>query len=136
MTFICLACVGLSAQPESYKYFRIGNKEDIHTKPAFAIAMMGGGSDLDAAFRWLCSKGNGGDFLILRAGGNDEYNSYVNALCKANSVATLILPDRATADDPAVSQIIRKRGGRLYCGRRSGKLHSRMEGNRSPEGDQ
>ena len=70
--------------------------------------MMGGGSDLDEAFRWLCRKGNGGDFLILRATGDDDYNSYVYGLCKANSVATLILPDRQAAEDPAVAQIIRQ----------------------------
>ena len=69
--------------------------------------MMGGGSDLDEAFRWLCGKANGGDFLILRAHGDDDYNSYVNGLCKANSVATLIIPDRASAQDPAVADIIR-----------------------------
>jgi cyanophycinase len=69
--------------------------------------MMGGGSDLDEAFRWLCQKGAGGDFLILRATGDDDYNSYVNGLCKLNSVATLILPDREAAQDPAVAEIIR-----------------------------
>jgi len=70
--------------------------------------MMGGGTDIDEAFRWLCNKGNGGDFLVLRARGDDDYNSYVNGLCKANSVATLIIPDRAAAEDPAVAEIIRK----------------------------
>jgi hypothetical protein len=61
---------------ESYKYFRVGNREDVATTPVAGIAMMGGGSDLDAAFRWLCNKGDGGDFLILRARGDDDYNSY------------------------------------------------------------
>ena len=70
--------------------------------------MMGGGDDLDEAFRWLCNKGNGGDFLILRARGDDDYNAYVNQLCQANSVATLIIPDREAAQDPAVAEIIRK----------------------------
>jgi len=70
--------------------------------------MMGGGTDLDEAFRWLCNKGNGGDFLILRARGDDDYNPYVNGLCQANSVATLILPNREAAQDPAVAEIIRK----------------------------
>ena len=70
--------------------------------------MMGGGDDLDEAFRWLCQKGNGGDFLVLRANGDDDYNAYINGLCKLNSVATLLLPDRATAQDPAVAEIIKK----------------------------
>jgi cyanophycinase-like exopeptidase len=102
-----LALAGL-ASGESYKYIRAGNREDVQTKPQAGIAMMGGGSDLDEAFRWLCNKGNGGDFLILRARGDDDYNSYVSGLCKANSVATLIIPSREAAEDPAVAEIIRR----------------------------
>jgi cyanophycinase len=94
------------AHAASYQYFRIGNKDDIQIKPAAGTAMMGGGKDLDDAFRWLCQKGNGGDFVILRASDDDSYNSYVNGLCKLNSVATLILPDREAAQDPAVAKII------------------------------
>ena len=69
--------------------------------------MMGGGKDLDEAFKWLCQRASGGDFLILRATGDDAYNPYVNGLGPLNSVATLIIPDRATAVDPAVADIIR-----------------------------
>jgi cyanophycinase-like exopeptidase len=96
---------GLGAA-QSYKYIRIGQKNDVQTNPSAGVAMMGGGSDLDDAFRWLCQKANGGDFLILRAHGEDDYNSYVNGLCKLNSVATLIIPDRLAALDPAVADII------------------------------
>jgi cyanophycinase len=103
-----VACAVRLAHAESYKYFRVGNKEDAQTKPEAGVAMMGGGSDLDEAFRWLCNKGNGGDFLILRATGDDDYNPYINKLCKANSVATLIIPNREAAEDPAVAEIIRK----------------------------
>ena len=108
LLFVCIVGATNLASAEPYKYFRIGNKEDVQTKPVAGIAMMGGGSDLDEAFRWLCNKGNGGDFLILRARGDDDYNPYVNGLCKANSVATLIIPDRNAAEDPAVAEIIRK----------------------------
>lgn len=96
-----------SGQAQSYKYIRLGQKNDAQTNPSAGVAMMGGGSDLDDAFRWLCEKANGGDFLILRAHGDDDYNSYVNGLCKLNSVATLIIPDRLAALDPAVADIIR-----------------------------
>lgn len=102
-----MAATALCAQ-QTYKYFRLGNSQDVQTKPDFGIAMMGGGSDLDEAFRWLCKKGNGGDFIILRARGDDDYNSYVNGLCKLNSVSTLIIPDRVAAQDAAVAEIIRK----------------------------
>ena len=99
--------VSASAQTPVYQYFRLGNAEDVTTKAKAGYALMGGGSDLDEAFRFLCEKGNGGDFLILRARGDDEYNSYVNGLCKANSVATLIIANREAAGDPRVADIIR-----------------------------
>src|SRR5215467_4726260 len=107
VAFCLMTATQLWAQ-QVYKYFRLGSSQDSQSRPSFGIAMMGGGSDLDEAFRWLCKKGNGGDFLILRARGDDDYNSYVNGLCKANSVATLIIPDRAAAEDPSVAEIIRK----------------------------
>jgi cyanophycinase len=96
-----------ASQAATYQYMRTGNKSDVQTTPIAGTAMMGGGKDLDVAFKWLCDKANGGDFLILRATGDDDYNPYVNGLCKANSVATLIIPDRAAAQDPAVADIIR-----------------------------
>jgi cyanophycinase len=96
-----------SAVAESYKYIRLGQKAGAQTHPSPGIAMMGGGSDLDEAFRWLCEKANGGDFLVLRARGDDDYNPYINGLCKLNSVATLIIPDREAAQDPAVAETIR-----------------------------
>jgi len=108
LSILVLVSAAKLASAQSYNYFRLGNKDDLQTKPTFGIAMMGGGSDLDEAFRWLCNKGNVGDFLILRARGDDAYNSYVNGLCKANSVATLIIPDRPAAEEPAVAEIIRK----------------------------
>ncbi len=108
LSIAALLLMASLAHAASYQYFRIGNKDDVRTKPAAGIAMMGGGDDLDDAFRWLCQKANGGDFLILRATGDDDYNSYVNGLCKLNSVATLILPNREAALDPAVAQIIRQ----------------------------
>ena len=107
---LLLAAITLAipAHAASWQYSRIGNSSDIQTQPTAGTAMMGGGDDLDEAFRWLCAKGNGGDFLVLRATGDDEYNGYVNGLCQTNSVATLIIPDRAAAEDPAVAEIIEK----------------------------
>ena len=104
---LALLVSSLLAHAGSYQYFRIGNKNDVQTDASAGIAMMGGGTDLDEAFRWLCQKGNGGDFLILRASGNADYSPYVNGLCKLNSVATLIVPNRQAAQDPPVAEIIR-----------------------------
>ena len=91
----------------SYRYHRIGHSGDITTKPIQGAALMGGGDDQDPAFRWLCERAKGGDFLILTATGDDDYNPYVNKLCKVNSVATLALPDRDAAMAPFVEKTIR-----------------------------
>src|SRR5450755_56099 len=104
---IALLLLTSLAPASSYQYFRLGSKSDIQTKPAAGTAMMGGGEDLDDAVRWLCKKGNGGDFLVLRSSGDDDYNSYIDKLCPLNSVATLILDNREAANDPAVADIIR-----------------------------
>jgi cyanophycinase len=104
---VVLMTVMATAQTSAYKYIRIGSNQDVTTKAAAGYALMGGGPDLDEAFRFLCEKGAGGDFLIVRAAGDDDYNPYVNGLCKTNSVATLIIPSREAANDPKVADVIR-----------------------------
>jgi cyanophycinase len=97
--------IAVPAQP-AYKYIRVGNEKDANVTPRAGYALMGGGKDLDEAFQWLCGRAPGGDFLILRATGTDAYNSYIQGLCKLNSVATLIVPARAAATDPFVAKTI------------------------------
>jgi cyanophycinase len=96
------------AHAADFKYIRQGNRQDVQARTDAGIAMMGGGSDLDEAFRWLCAKANGGDFLIVRAHGGADYNPYVAGLCKANSVATLIISSRKAAEKPRAAEIIRQ----------------------------
>jgi cyanophycinase len=107
VVLLTILLFSIGAAASSYQYIRLGEKADSTATPAGGTALMGGGKDLDDAFRWLCRKANGGDFLVLRARGDDDYNSYVKSLCKLNSVATLIIPDSAAAQDPAVAEIIR-----------------------------
>ncbi len=106
LSCLVLLCASLSSAA-TYKYKRIGNRADVVTPTTAGAALLGGGADLDEAFRFLCQRANGGDFLILRAKGSNDYNPYVNGLCKLNSVATLVIPDRKAALDPAVVDIIR-----------------------------
>jgi cyanophycinase len=104
-----------------YQYFRVGAAADIVKQPQAGFALMGGGKDLDEAFRWMCERAHGGDFLVLRAAGTDAYNPYVNGLedgksCKLNSVATLIIPSRAAAGDPFVAETIAHAEGIFIAG--------------------
>jgi len=89
-----------------YRYIRVGAPQNIAVHPRAGYALMGGGTDLDEAFLWLCDRADGGDFLILRAAGTDAYNPYIQHLCHLNSIATLILPDRASSSDPSVTNTI------------------------------
>jgi cyanophycinase len=108
MVLAALSFIGCAREAfaTSYSYTRVGNPQDIHTTTNTGTAMMGGGEDLDEAFGWLCARGNKGDFLVLRATGDGSYNAYVNGLCDMNSVATLVIPDRRAAREPAVARII------------------------------
>jgi cyanophycinase len=112
LRFSCITILFLlfhiAANAASYKYKRIGSDLAAETHIDPGVALMGGGTDLDEAFKWLCGKGNGGDFLILRARGKDDYNSYVNKICRMNSVATLVIPDRKAAQAVKVARIIRQ----------------------------
>jgi cyanophycinase len=92
--FCLLLVAALAAHASDYKYVRTGSESDVTTKPVSGYALMGGGSDLDQAFRFLCDKGAAGDFLILRAAGHDDYNPYVNSLCKIKLVLHRIVVRR------------------------------------------
>lgn len=89
-----------------YTYVRIGNAGDATVSPGDlggGIVLMGGGTDVDAAFQWMCQRHGGGDFLVIRATGTDAYNPYIQSLCPtANSVATLIIPSKTAANLDAV----------------------------------
>ena len=101
------AIVSFARSPATpYQYIRVGSATDASVTPRAGYALMGGGTDLDEAFKWLCDRAPGGDFLILRAHGDDAYNPYVEKLCKLNSVATLILPSREAALDPFAAKAI------------------------------
>lgn len=89
--------------PPHATYYRTGAANDVALHPRAGYALMGGGKDLDEAFRWLCDRADGGDLLVLRASGDDAYNPYIASLCKLNSVATVIIPDREAALEPFVS---------------------------------
>jgi len=110
--FFALGALFLLALPKAakWKYFRSGNDVDSTAKPRGGFALMGGGSKQDAAFKFLCERTNGGDFLILRANTEDAYVKKVNEEIKAiyplNSVATIVFSDREDSNDPKVIQII------------------------------
>lgn len=68
------------------------------------LVLMGGGTDVDAAFVWIqrtiAGAGvHGGDLVVLRASGDNDYDAYIHGLAPYNSVRTLLLPTCASAAD-------------------------------------
>ncbi|NTV94673.1 MAG: cyanophycinase [Thiobacillus sp.] len=91
-----------------YTYARIGSPDNVSVAglPG-GMVLMGGGYDVDDAFKWMCNRVGKGDFLVIRATGTDAYNPYVQSLCPGlNSVATLIIPTVTAANDARVKNII------------------------------
>lgn len=85
-------------------YYLTGSAVDaVRTAPGSAsTVLMGGGPDVDDAFRWMIARADGGDFVVLRASGADGYNAYVDALGAVDSVETLVVKSRSAAADPFV----------------------------------
>lgn len=104
---LALCCASSTFAAKSYSYFRVGNTSDVATATTGGTVLMGGGTDVDAAFQWMCQRSGNGDFLVIRATGTDAYNPYIQQLCPGeNSVATLIIPNRTAASDPFVISTI------------------------------
>jgi cyanophycinase len=110
---VCLLALAACAQtppkpapPKPYEYYLTGNAADVQpaTQPGFVL--MGGGKDVDAAFRWMLRKAGGGDVVVLRASGGDGYNQYIHDM-GADSVESLVVKTPEAARDAFVLEKIR-----------------------------
>ena len=117
----CLAPLFIApAASAKWRYFRTGNVADSAAKPRAGFALMGGGAKQDGAYRFLCERANGGDFLILRADTEDDYakkvNEEIKVLCPLNSAATIVFTNREDSDDPQVVRIIEQAEAVFFAG--------------------
>jgi len=99
--------VSLFAAKSQYEYYAVGNQNDVTKTTVAGTVLMGGGTDVDAAFQWMIGKSGGGDFVVIRATGTDAYNPYIYGLGTVDSVETLIIKSRTAAADPFVVAKIR-----------------------------
>jgi len=91
----------------SYQHYVTGNPSDVEARTHGLLVLQGGGTDVDENYVRMGEAGGGGDFVVLRASGADEYNEYIHALCNCDSVETLVFDDRTAAYDPLVIRTIR-----------------------------
>lgn len=100
-----IVSLAASKDKPTYTYSVVGDPLDSPAVPSAGLALMGGGTDVDAAFKWMGDHANGGDFVILSTSKN-SYAKYINGLSTLNSVATLVVPDVSSANDPFVAQVV------------------------------
>lgn len=116
-----------------YSYYVTGNADAAVSVPAPSTpsyVLMGGGPDVDGAFRWMIQRagikpGSGGRFVIIRATGTDAYDPYIyysdsssttsptpadgwvgGAALGLTSVETLVIPNTAAANDDFVNSVV------------------------------
>ncbi|HVQ39217.1 MAG TPA: cyanophycinase [Pyrinomonadaceae bacterium] len=103
---VCMLAPSLYAAKAGYKAYIVGNAADAPPSPNLSsgLVLMGGGTDVDAAFQWMCQRAGGGDFLVIRTSGTDAYNPYIQQLCpQMDSVETIVITTVAGANSSYVS---------------------------------
>jgi cyanophycinase len=107
---VFISATSLYAGPKpGYQSFIVGNAADAPQSPNLAsgLVLMGGGTDVDAAFQWMCQRAGGGDFVVIRTTGTDAYNPYIQQLCpQMDSVETIIITTTTGANSAYVSSHI------------------------------
>ena len=107
---VCLLASSLYAAPKTgFQAFIVGNAADAQPAATLSpgLVLMGGGTDVDAAFQFMCQRAGGGDFVVIRTTGTDAYNPYIQQLCpQMDSVETIIITSVTGANSAYVSSHI------------------------------
>jgi cyanophycinase len=98
---------------KAYDYYLTGSAADMQppSPRTQLLVLMGGGIDVDAAFRAMTDKAGSAthtkvDVVVIRASGADGYNQYLYDMGGADSVETLVIKSREGADDPELNRIV------------------------------
>ena len=139
-TVLIVALIAVSGgvhagKPPPYAYSAVGEPAVVpsvgSTQPYPSYVLMGGGPDVDEAFRWMIKQagirpGTGGRLVVIRARGDGAYNPYIYYSSAASSTAsadivdgwvggaslgltsveTLVIPSIAAANDPFVNAVV------------------------------
>lgn len=124
------ASKGAGGAKPPYTYYSVGNPATVPAvsqgRPHPSYVLMGGGPDVDEAFRWMIKQSGGGRLVVIRATGDGAYNPYIyysnaassttstvpvdgwvgGAALGLTSVETLVIPSIAAADDPFVNEVV------------------------------
>jgi cyanophycinase len=107
---------GACTLPAAINLGKVGNATPKASTTTGGTVLMGGGTDVDAAIKWMTARSGGGDFVVLRSTGTDAYNEYIYELGGVNSVQTLLIDSTADANNACVVETIRNAGGVFMAG--------------------
>ncbi len=109
---------GRPEKPAGLVSYVTGNDTDKDVVPMGpGVILMGGGTDVDAAFQWWKPMLAGGDVVVLRTSGADGYNSYLfGDIGGCDSVETLLVTTKTLASDPYVVWTIEHAEGVFMAG--------------------
>jgi cyanophycinase len=110
VAILCTLSASINAASKTgFTSFIVGNPADAQPSQSLSpgLVLMGGGTDVDAAFQWMCQRAGGGDFVVIRTTGTDAYNPYIQQLCpQMDSVETIIITSVTGANSAYVSSHI------------------------------
>jgi cyanophycinase len=84
-----------------------GDPADVSPATSGGLCLMGGSTDVDAAFRWMINNSGGGDFVVIRTDNSMGYNDYIYNMGGVNSVETVIIAKATDANSTTVENKIR-----------------------------
>jgi cyanophycinase len=99
--------------PAGVNLGKTGNSTPVASTTSGGIVLMGGGSDVTPAIKWMIGKAGGGDAVVIRSTGTNGYNSYIYGMGGLNSVQTLLIDSATEGNDACVAETI-KRAGMLF----------------------
>jgi len=113
----------LSVSTPHYELWRYGSPDEVVVTHLPGAVLIGGGPDCEAAFQHFILNANGGDLLVLRASGGDDYNQWIYelslnnpALKPLNSVTTIKWLGRQASFDANVINQIRNAAAVFFAG--------------------
>jgi len=110
LLFLFFGITTAGAAALGFQSSRIGNENDAKVPGNFGACLAGGGSDAKWSDGWkyLLTKANGGDVLIVRTDGHlGGYQNWIYkdqdqlGFPKVNSVTTIVIDNKSDADSPA-----------------------------------
>lgn len=103
---------------KGWEYYLTGTPATVAPTPpgTKTTVLMGGGPDVDAAFKWMIAKAGGGDFVVIRAAGADGYNHYLYDMGGLSSVQTFVIKTRGAANDQALVDRVSKASALFIAG--------------------